>query len=46
VEEDATWRQEMMPAAELNRYPARLLSDDEEDALVRQRWFGDDGEPT
>jgi len=46
VEDDPSWRQAMMPSAELNRYPARLLWDDEVDALVRQRWWGDDGEPT
>jgi hypothetical protein len=38
VTEDSTWREAMIPAAELNRSPVRLLTEDEVDELTLRRW--------
>jgi len=38
VEEDGTWRQAMISAGELNRFPVRVLSEAEVDALTAARW--------
>ena len=38
LEEGKTYREAMIPAADLNRYPARVLSADEEDELTMKRW--------
>jgi hypothetical protein len=38
VEEGKSYREAMIPAAELNRYPVRVLNEAEEDAPTTRRW--------
>lgn len=38
VEEEKPYREAMIPAAEVNRYPVRVLDEDEHDALVLARF--------
>jgi hypothetical protein len=44
VEEGKTYREAMIPAADLNQYPVRRLSQDEEDALTQLRWESTGGQ--